>query len=103
MKKLMKLPLFLKKYFWDVDFDKLDLSKRTEYIILKLLEYGDIEAVRWLFKNVSRTAIKKVILTQKGLSPKSGHFWSLLFDLNREEIPCLQKPYQKIRKKHWPY
>jgi len=55
----MKLPLFLKKYFWDVDFDKLDLSDCPEYIILRLLEYGDIEAIRWLFKNVSKVAIKK--------------------------------------------
>ena len=44
------LPLFLKKYFWDVDFLKLNRNSHSQFIIERVLEYGDERAVKWLFK-----------------------------------------------------
>ena len=99
----MKLPNFLKKYFWEVDFDKLNLKIRSEYVTLRLLEYGDIKALRWLFRNLSKKKIIEIIKKQRGLSPKSLYFWSSLLDINPEKILCLKKFYRKKQKSHWPY
>mgnify|MGYP006943673440 CR=1 FL=1 len=97
----MKLPPFLKKYFWNVDFSKLDFKKDSFFIINRILEYGDDKALRWLFKNASKKQIKEVVLNSRELTAKSANFWGLMFNLDRNKILCLKKPYQKMQKTHW--
>lgn len=99
----MKLPNSLKKYFWEVDFNRLDFKKRIEYVTLRLLEYGDVEALRWLFRNIPKKKIKEVIEKRRGLSPRSLYFWSSFLGINRGKILCLKKSYRKRQKSHWPY
>lgn len=99
----MKLPEFLKKYFWEVDFNRLDFKKRIEYVTLKLLEYGDVDALRWLFRNIPKKKIKEVIKKRRGLSLRSLYFWSSFLGINRGKILCLRKSYQKRQKSPWPY
>lgn len=99
----MKPATFLQKYFWEIDFNNLDLDKRTEYITLRILEYGDIRAVRWLFKNVSKEKIKEVIIKRRGLSQKSLYFWSYFFNINSKDLLCLKRSCPKKQKNHWPY
>lgn len=36
-----KLPEFLREYFWDVDFEGIDLEKDRVYVLRRILEYGD--------------------------------------------------------------
>ena len=48
---MKNLPGFLEKYFWDVEFQKIDLEKCKVYILKRILEYGDEEAVVWMWKN----------------------------------------------------
>jgi hypothetical protein len=40
------LPRFLKKYFWNVDFLKLDRKTHSQFIIERILEYGDEKTVK---------------------------------------------------------
>lgn len=97
----MKLPNFLKKYFWEINFNKLDFKKNPEYVALRLLEYGDVQALRWLFKNFPKKKIQKVIINRRGLSPRSLYFWRSFFNINPEKILCLKMSYQKRQKSHW--
>ena len=99
----MKPPYFLKKYFWDVNFASLDLKRDQLYIITRLLEYGDIEAIRWLLKTVKPGKIKEIILQSRELSLKTVNFWHLFFNLDKSKIQCLKKSYQKMQSSHWPY
>ncbi len=99
----MKLPIFLKQYFWEVDFDSLNFKKSEDYIIARILEYGDIPAIRWLLKNADIEKIKEVVLSSRSLSKKTANFWGLFFNLERTRIQCLKKSYQKMQKRHWRY
>lgn len=99
----MKLPAFLKKYFWEVDFDSLNFKKSEFYIIARILEYGDIPAIRWLFRNTNPDMIKESIIKSRGLSKKSANFWSLFFNLDKNKVQCLKKSYQKMQSRHWEY
>lgn len=99
----MKLPSFLKKYFWDVEFSKLDFRKDLGYIAARILEYGDARAVKWLFRVFPKGKIKEVIRKSRQFSPKSANFWSLFFNIKQNQIECLKKSYQKTQKSHWPY
>ena len=99
----MKLPAFLKKYFWDVNFGSLNLKKEQSFIITRLLEYGDIKAIRWLFSSVEQSKVKESILKSRDISRKSINFWSLFFKLDKSRTQCLKKSYLKMQSNHWPY
>lgn len=99
----LEIPDYVKEYFWEIDTDKLDINKRQEYIIARLLEYGRPESVKWLFDNYNREKIKKIILNTRSLSLKSANFWSEYFKIPKNKILCLKKSYQKMQKTHWPY
>jgi len=99
----MKLPSFLKKYFWNIDFTKLDLEKDSFFVITRILEYGDVKDLCWLFKNVKRKQIEEVIMKSRELSPKTANFWSLFLNLDKNKILCLKKSYQKMQRSHWIY
>jgi hypothetical protein len=98
-----KAPLFLKKYFWDVDFSKLNVSKNPTYIIERLLEMGDAEALRWLFKNFDKETIKKTLRERRGFSKLAANFWGIILDIPREEILCFKKGFPNPPIRIWPY
>jgi succinate dehydrogenase flavin-adding protein (antitoxin of CptAB toxin-antitoxin module) len=68
-------PKFLKKYFWDTDFKKLNKKTYSQFIIERILEYGDKKAVSWLFKNYPPKEIKDAIYKTRSLSLRSLFFW----------------------------
>lgn len=97
------LPKFLEKYFWDVEFKKLNFEENKYFITERLLEYGDTRALSWLLNHVKKETIRNILFTKRGLSPKSANFWAIFFNLPRNKVLCLKKSYLKMRKSHWPY
>lgn len=93
----------IKRFFWDVDPDGLDLKKNREYIIAKILEYGDPEAIHWLFTKFDKKKIRDVFKTHRGFSLRTIYFWKSFFNLRKNQILCLKKSYQEMQKRHWPY
>jgi len=100
---MTKLPNFLKKYFQDVEFKNIDLEKRRVFILKRILEYGNEQAVFWMLQNFKRLEIKNVLCNFRGFSQKSANFWALLLNIPKEEIICLKKRSSKEQKKIWPY
>ena len=97
----MNLPPFLKKYFWEVDFKTLDAKKHDAYIIERLLEYGDTDAVKWLLTTYHSKTIIRVLKNSRSLSKKSAHFWALFFGVPESEILCFLKPFRMRSKAIW--
>ncbi len=97
------LPQFLKPYFWDVDFAKLDYKKSPRFVLGRILEYGDKRAISWMQRNFGKSDIAGVLSRLRAVSPKSANFWALIYGIDRKKILCLQKHYLQMRKRHWPY
>lgn len=76
-----KLPQKLHRYFWDVDIIKMNPYKKPEFIISRLLDKGDIEAVKWVGKTFSKSKIKKTLLTTRDFSLRSASFWGLIYNI----------------------
>ena len=100
---MKQLPKFLKRYFWDVDFSKLNKEENTSFIIERILEEGDEKAVKWLRKNFVFDEIKKVLCNSKNISKKSANFWRIIFNLRKDKILCLRKSFQEERKLIWKH
>jgi hypothetical protein len=75
MKKGKNIPPGL---FWDTDPSRLDLQQNKEYIIERVLELGDENAVSWLVSCYHRNDIKKVLAASRRISRKSANYWSLV-------------------------
>ena len=87
----------------ECEFYRIRSRKRFFFAISRILEYGDIKDVSWLFKKVKRKEIEEVVMKSRELSTKTANFWSLFLNLNKNKILCLKKSYQKMRKTHWAY
>ncbi|KKS95758.1 MAG: hypothetical protein UV73_C0014G0035 [Candidatus Gottesmanbacteria bacterium GW2011_GWA2_43_14] len=98
-----KLPDFLHFFFWDTDAKKLDPSQKPLYVINRLLDKGNLEAVRWVRRNFPEELIVESVKKMRDFSPWTAVFWSRIYNIPREQIKCLQPHYLIMRKQHWPY
>lgn len=89
------LPQNLKKYFWDVNLDQLDVVNDADFILKRVLEHGETQDIFWLKKNYSQEKFRHVFKTYRDFSRKTGLFWSALLNLNPDEVKCLQIPYRQ--------
>ncbi len=103
MRKAPLLPKFLHRYFWDVDIKRLDFCKKSQFVIQRILEIGDLKAVRWIVRNFSKNEIARTVIERRGFSSKTANFWSSFLKIPYEKVICLQKPYQQQHAVHWPY
>lgn len=95
-RKNVKLPKFLRSYFWDVDFDNLEVKKHASFVIKRVLDRGNLRDIRWLVKIYGKAAIKKVVMSTRDLARPTCNFWADVLGLDKSKIPCLQKPYFPI-------
>ena len=100
---MRKLPAFLKEYFWDVDFRKLDLEKDRIYILKRILDFGDERAVTWMFKNFKKSEMRNFLINFRDCSTKSANYWALILGLPRNEVLCLKERSSRAEKTSWPY
>jgi len=98
-----KLPPSARRFFWDINPDDLDVAKHSRYVIERLLDYGDIAELRWLFGNFNRDAIIAVLKSSSRLSRRHALAWANYFDIPQTEIKCLSKLSQKQHVTTWTY
>jgi len=77
MMKQIKLPKYMKKYFWDCNFDKLEFKKYTIFVSERILCYGDWKSVRWLRRHIGDNFIKNLIKKSRNLDNKTRNFWEI--------------------------
>jgi len=98
-----RLPKFLHKYFWEAKADQINPDLANFYIINRLLDKGNLVAIKWVLTNFPKSLIKKTIQTKRDWQKKSINFWAHYFKLKNEEVKCLSKDYLKKRYLHWHY
>ena len=101
--KLQKLPRRMYQYFWDVNPSQLAVDKYPEYVIERVLNLGDLQAVKWVWDVFGREKIVKVIKTSRQINLKTANFFSKLLGINPDEILCFNKEFQGKLPAIWPY
>ena len=100
--KTMKvLPKELHRYFWDTDPTKVNLRLHRQFIIERLLEFGDEEAIRWLRCTFGDNAIGEVVHKSRRLSKGTANFWRLILRIPKERVKCLSKRSRSPLKPFW--
>ena len=97
------IPDSLKPYFWDTDIKKLSLTKHATYIIERILEWGNLDAVKWLRGIYPEKMFLEVLDTSRSISHKSWHFWKLILSDSNTSISCTRKSLGRRRETAWKY
>ncbi len=70
---------FRPELFWDVDPKTIDPQKHARYIIERVLDFGEINELEWLFHYYSNQQIKKTLHEFRSpIHEKSKSLWSLV-------------------------
>lgn len=87
-KGIAGLPKELWGYFWDYPHDRLSLENDHHTIVLRLLQVGGLDAIRWFRSSVDEDFLRSLLIRRKGrgIDPKRLRFWGLMLDLPRKEV-----------------
>jgi len=74
------LPIEFQKYFWDVNFDELTFKKYPGFISERILNFGDLDGVKWLLSMTDLSFIKTLVKNSRNLNPKTKNYWQLILE-----------------------
>lgn len=99
--KSIVLPTELHRYFWDIDPKRLNVRRFRQFVIERILEFGDEKAIRWLRQTFGDDAIKEVVCKSRRISKRTANFWRLFLDIPKGQIACLSKRSQNPLSRFW--
>lgn len=82
-KKIERLPEDFRIYFWDCDFDSLTFKKYKIFISERILNFGTLDSVKWLFANINKTSILDILKNSRRLNKKTKNFWKIYLSTSK--------------------
>ncbi len=81
-------PVFNKRIFWDVDFEKLDYDLRANFVIERVFERGDVDDIRQCRRYYGDEKVSQALLKAKFLPEHRIHLASAVIDKPLNEFRC---------------
>jgi hypothetical protein len=73
------IPVRFRPLFWDTSLSKIHIKRNARYIIERVLEFGNMDAVKWLQKVYPFQTIIDVLNMSRIITEKSRNFWLTWF------------------------
>ncbi len=83
-----KKPIFEKRIFWDVDFEKINYDKKANFVIERVFERGDVEDIRQCRRYYGDEKVTAALLNAKYLPEHRIHLASAVIDKPLNEFRC---------------
>ena len=88
----MKAKISLSKnLFWDIDFKTLNYKKDADFIIERVLNYGDEKDFQKIKEIYGSSRIKKAAKKINYINKKNINFWSIIFNISPNLFKCTKK------------
>ncbi len=68
-------PVFQKRIFWDVDFEKIDYDAKANFVIERVFERGDVEDIRQCRRYYGDEKVSEALLNTKYLPLHTPPFY----------------------------
>jgi hypothetical protein len=90
----LHIPMSLKPYFQEYDLEALNIKRDADLIILRILEYGNWDEIRWLFLVYPRERIRRFLREhgERWLKPVTFNYWRLLMGIRKWN----SAPFEKV-------
>ena len=79
-----------KKLFWDTKYNKIDLDNHADFVIKRVLNFGDLNDFLAIKKMYGIDKIKEIAACSIFQNNKTLNFWSKIL-----KIKCIQKQSKK--------
>lgn len=89
---------FRPSLFWDVEIQKLDYGEKSEFIIGRVLDFGNLEEWKMILDFYGLSKIKAVAREHIFSDIRSANFWSLILIIPFKNLRCTRNPSLKIPK-----
>jgi hypothetical protein len=78
-----RLPEEFQRYFWDVAFDDLTIEKYPQFIAERIMNYGDLDGIKWLLSWADKEYIRTIVEKSRNLNSKTINYWQIILaDIN---------------------
>ena len=84
---------------WDINLKTMDPDKNKAIIIERVLSYGNIGELKFLFIYYGIEIIRQTVKNIGYLDPKTFEFVISYFNINKEEMKCYIK--KQSARQHW--
>jgi len=64
--------------FWDTDVKNIDMKKNAQYVIERVLDFGNDKEVKWLWDFYGKKMLKSVVVKSRCLRPRTKTLWTLI-------------------------
>lgn len=81
-------PVFNKRIFWDVDFEKIDYDVKASFVIERVFERGDVDDIRNCRRYYGDEKVAKVLLNAKFLPETRMYLASAVINKPLNEFRC---------------
>ncbi len=81
-------PLFHRRIFWDVDFDKLDYDAKSAFVIERVFERGDVDDIRQCRRYYGDEKVTDALLNAKYLSERTIYLSAAVTGKELNEFRC---------------
>jgi hypothetical protein len=69
---------FRQTLFWDTNPSKIDAKKNAQYVIERVLDFGNDKEVKWLWSFYNKKLLKNVVEKSRCLRPRTKKLWSIM-------------------------
>ena len=77
--------------FWDVDLARMDKNLHRQFIVKRILRFGDLEDLHWALNSYGYDTVRDIFLFNADqLDNKSRNFWRYFFHVDDGE-ECIKK------------
>ncbi len=81
--------------FWDVDEQKIDTEKSVNFIIGRVLDYGNTGEWRAIRSFYGEEKIKETVRKHTFSSSRSANLWANIFKIPLKDLKCTKNPSLK--------
>lgn len=81
-------PVFDRRIFWDVDYDRMDIDAKWRFVIERVFERGDVEDIRQCRRYYGDEKVKEALLNAKFLPDHRLSLASAVVNEPLEKFRC---------------
>ena len=87
---------FRKTLFWDIDLRNFDPEKNPQFVIGRVLDFGNLREWRAVKKLYGKKKIEKAARKHVFSDDRSSNFWGLILNIPAKDLRCTRNPLLKI-------
>ena len=97
----LRPPPGITRFFCEIQWEDRVADEYPFYVVERLIENGNMEAVRWVRKRYGDDFIRAVVCRSRKISRKTARYWQQVLEIPEEEVLCLSASWLNRPNRFW--